>query len=81
MTKEQFKKHLKERFITLVISAFGLVAALSWNEAILSTFKYYFGEAGNLIAKYAYALFVTIVVVIITYSINRFLVKEEEEKK
>ena len=60
----------------MIIAAFSLVAALAWNEAITNLFKYYFGEQANLIAKFIYAFVVTILVVIVVLSLDRFFNKE-----
>jgi len=76
MVIRDFRKNLRERFITLIIAAFSLVAALAWNEAITNLFKYYFGEQANLIAKFIYAFVVTILVVIVVLSLDRFFNKE-----
>ena len=80
-TKEVVKKELRDKFMTLILSAFGLVAALAWNEAIISVFKFYFGEAANLVAKFTYAIVVTLIVVIVTYWINKLIIKENKEEK
>ena len=52
-----------EKIIELMTAAFGLVAALAWNAAIQALFIAVFGEAGDLVAKFFYAIVVTIIVV------------------
>lgn len=69
--------HMFEKTLLLATSAFGLVAALAWNDAIQSIFKYYFGEQSGIIAKLLYALIVTVIVVVITV----WLGKLERKKK
>lgn len=71
----EFNKEIKDKFSTLIVAAFGFVAALAWNEAILSVFRQYFGELVSIIAKFIYAIFVTVIAVIFTYSINKTLKK------
>ncbi|MFH1456228.1 MAG: DUF5654 family protein [archaeon] len=66
------KKDLIEKLATLVIAAFGLVAALAWNETVKAFFKIIFGEINNVIAMLIYAIFVTILAVIITVQIGKF---------
>jgi predicted PurR-regulated permease PerM len=63
---------------TLITSAFALVAALAWNDAIQSLFKQIFppNQEGNsgwgLIASaFGYALFITIIVVIVIFYLTR----------
>jgi hypothetical protein len=62
-------------------AAFGLVAALAWNEAIQGLFTVIFGEAGNLYAKFFYAILVTVIVVYATIRLGRLSdrIKKDEE--
>lgn len=76
VTKERhFHQELIQQLVTLSTSAFGLVAALAWNEAIQSFVnnyieKFYPGQSG-VISKFIYALLVTIFAVLITYQLSR----------
>jgi hypothetical protein len=67
--------------LTLATSAFGLVAALAWNEAIkeyvAEYIKPYFAKGSGVISLFIYAVFITIVTVIITLQ----LAKVEKKKK
>lgn len=67
----KFTKAFRENFATLIISALGLVAALSWNDAIKTTIDTLFTTTGNLIYKFYVAIIVTIVSVVITYFISK----------
>jgi hypothetical protein len=67
----KFTKAFRENFATLIISALGLVAALSWNDAIKSTIDTLFPTTGNLIYKFYVAIVVTLISVIITYFISK----------
>ena len=65
-----------EKLLVLITTAFGLVAALAWNDAIKSLFA----ENGLLhsLATYGpwlYAIFVTIVAVGVTIWISKISVK------
>ena len=72
------KKEVIEKFSTLIIGAFGLIAALSWNDAIKSLFQ---GpckseNAGALCAAsssgpWVYAIIVTFIAVIATIWIGK----------
>jgi hypothetical protein len=57
--------------LQLATTAFGLVAALAWNDAIQTLFATVFGEAGDLAAKFLYALLVTAIVVLITIRLGK----------
>ncbi len=69
------KKEVFERVSVLLTTAFGLVAALAWNDAIKALFVALFGTAGTLIAMFLYAIIVTIVVVWVTMRMATFTEK------
>jgi glutathionyl-hydroquinone reductase len=72
----KFTKAFRENFVTLIISALGLVAALSWNDAIKTTIDTFFPSVGNVIYKYYVAIIVTIISVVITYFLSRMKPKQ-----
>ena len=72
------KKDLVEKLAALVTAAFGLVAALAWNDAIKALFKGPCGSegAGSLCAlssggPWVYAVIVTILAVLATIWIGK----------
>jgi len=67
----KFTKAFRENFATLIISALGLVAALSWNDAIKTAIDTLFPTTGNLIYKFYVAIIVTVISVVITYFISK----------
>lgn len=76
--KKSFKKELRQQTVTYLTAAFGLVAGLAWNEAIKGLIESLFPNGTNsLLAKFIYAVGITIVVVLVTY----FLLKKTEEEK
>ncbi len=72
------KKQILDRISTLMISAFGLVAALAWNGAIQAIFREVFGTAEGVISMVTYAVVVTIIAVLATVWIAKITPKEEE---
>lgn len=64
-----------DKMSALITAAFGLVAALAWNEAIKAIFKEIFGSADSIVPLLAYAITVTIVAVILTILVARSLSK------
>ena len=68
------KEYLKT-MIQLATTAFGLVAALAWNEAIKALFKEIFGTTSGIISLFIYAIIVTIAVVIITGKLGKLAEK------
>lgn len=76
------KEVLKE-LLTLSSAAFGLVAALAWNEAIQAIVNKYlsFGEAGGVVSKTLYALIVTILAVVVTINLTKIRSRFEDKPK
>ncbi len=70
------KKEITEKISSLIIAAFGLVAALAWNGAIQAIFKEVFGEAEGLVPMIVYAVVVTIIAVLVTVWIAKITKKE-----
>lgn len=68
-------REVMEKTLQLATAAFGLVAALAWNDAIQTLFTEIFGEAGDLAAKFLYAVLVTILVVLATIRLARLQVR------
>jgi hypothetical protein len=74
------KKEIIEKITALVISAFGLIAALAWNSAISELFNKVFPlNDGTLIALFIYATVVTIIAVFITIVLAKAIKKEEKK--
>ena len=69
----QFKDDFKKQLTIYILSAFGMVTGLAWNEAIKSVIDYIFpfAQSGGLILKTIYALALTVTVVIVTAYLNR----------
>lgn len=68
-------KHLKvdvvEKLAALITAAFGLVAALAWNDTIKAIFKQYFGTAETIGPMLTYAIIVTVIAVFFTIWIGK----------
>ena len=82
-TKKQkdksFKRELIEQSVTLSTSAFGLAAALAWNETIQQAVKEFveptLPAGSGVLSKFIYAILVTLLAVIITYQLSRLVSK------
>lgn len=70
-----FKVQLLETFASLITAAFGLVAALAWNDTIKAAVKAVFGTSDDLTGMLVYASIVTVLAVIMTLLIARSLSK------
>ena len=65
------KVEVLEKIAALITVAFGLVAALAWNEAIKAIFKEVFGSGESIAPMLIYAILVTIIAVILTIIVAR----------
>lgn len=72
-------KELEQRFrtsiATLIISAFGFVAALSWNDAIKSAIDTLLPHEKTLIYKFVSAVVITVFAVAVTFLVSKTLKK------
>lgn len=76
-------REVLEKTLQLATAAFGLVAALAWNDAIQTLFAQLFGEAADITAKFVYAILITAIVVFATIRLARLqerVVKQEEQE-
>ncbi len=74
------KKEIFDKMSTLITSAFGLVAALSWNSAIQSIFSTYYQRPGDDIpSQVIYAGTVTLVAVLITVWFTKYGKKTDQK--
>ncbi|WP_372366218.1 DUF5654 family protein [Candidatus Uabimicrobium sp. HlEnr_7] len=74
------KEQIVEKMAILVTSAFGLVAALAWNDAIKKIFEQYYPNRGEGIsAQIVYAVIVTVIAVFAAVLVGRAAGKEKEK--
>ena len=66
---------MMDKMSALITAAFGLVAALAWNEAIKAIFKEIFGTSETIAPMLAYAIIVTIAAVVLTILVARSISK------
>ncbi|OGL73979.1 hypothetical protein A3F28_02785 [Candidatus Uhrbacteria bacterium RIFCSPHIGHO2_12_FULL_57_11] len=62
-----------EQMAVLAAGGFGLVAALAWNDAIQALFVEVFPKVSGLWAKFIYAIFVTVVVVLVSIRLGKMI--------
>ena len=73
------KQEVLDKIAALVTAAFGLVAALAWNDAIKTIFKEIFGESSTVVPMLMYAIIVTIIAVILIIIVARAVAKAKNE--
>lgn len=69
-----FHKELIQQLVTLSTSAFGLAAALAWNETIQQTVKEFIEPRipnSGILSRFIYAAIVTALGVIVTFELSR----------
>ena len=77
----ELEREVREKTLGYIITSFGLVAGLAWNDAIKTFIEKYFPDPGNgLRAKFVYALVMTIFVVAVSLYLSRIF-KIEKKKK
>ena len=67
-----------DKLAALITAAFGLVAALAWNDTIKAIFKAVFGTAETIGAMLVYAVVVTIIAVFATIQIGKVAEKAKK---
>ncbi|BAW31179.1 MAG TPA: DUF5654 family protein [Methanothermobacter sp.] len=75
----EIKEEVIKTMATLITTAFGLIAALAWNEAIKALIQLFFKAGNALTGLFVYAIIVTILAVIATIIIARSLAHLEIE--
>lgn len=72
--EKRFHEELFTQLLTLATSAFGLAAALAWNETIQQIVKEFIEPkipGSGVFSRLIYALIVTLLAVLITYQLSR----------
>jgi hypothetical protein len=73
------QKEAAAQSLTYMAAAFGLVAALAWNEAIRTAINHFLGGEKTVISLFVYAIIVTALAVFVTARISRLSKKIKEE--
>jgi hypothetical protein len=83
--KEELKsvKHeVRNKTVGYIVTAFGLVAGLAWNDAIKSLIEYYFPLTDQSVwAKVIYATILTLIIVLISVYLMRITKRQEDKKE
>ncbi len=74
-TVVEMKGQVLATIATLMTTAFGLIAALAWNEAIKAIILELFPKQGGITGLLIYAVLITIIAVVATVIIARAIAK------
>lgn len=81
-TGNGIKNEVNKKMVTYILAGFGLVAGLAWNEAIKNSIEYLFPMTKNtLLAKFLYALIITVVLGVISYYLSKITAEKEKSDK
>ncbi len=73
---------VKEKVVGYILAALGLVAGLAWNEAVRALIEAVFpGDTNSLLAKFVYAVAVSIIVIVVSLYLTRLNKKRENAVK
>ena len=72
------KEKVIDKLTTLITAAFGLVAALAWNNAVKTLIDKYFGAGEGIGAMFIYALMVTCLAIVVILILEKI---SEKAKK
>jgi uncharacterized oligopeptide transporter (OPT) family protein len=76
----RLRREMLEKTVGYIVVAMGLVAGLAWNDAVKTTIEYFFPLNSNTIfTKLIYAVFVTILVVLVTVYLVGLTEKKAEK--
>lgn len=79
--RDEIKQELHKKVVGYIAAGFGLVAGLAWNEAIKALINHLFPlDKNSLLAKFIYAIVITLVAVIISVYLMKLFKKEEPKK-
>ena len=75
-------REIRDRTAGYIVTAFGLVAGLAWNNAIQGFIEYFFpaNKSGSVWAKFIYAIILTLIVVFISFYVVKLLRGKDIEK-
>lgn len=77
----ELEREIREKTLGYILTSFGLVAGLAWNEAIKGFIEKFFSDPGNgLKAKFLYAIIMTIFVVVISFYLSRLFRVDKKGK-
>lgn len=72
---KDIKGQVSQTIATLMTTAFGLIAALAWNEAIKAIILQYFQADSGITGLLIYAILIIIIAVVATLIIARVIAK------
>ena len=69
------RQEILDKFGALITAAFGLIAALAWNDTMKAIFKEVFGKPDAIEPMLIYSIIVTAIAVILILIVSRAIAK------
>ncbi len=73
---KRLHREVREQTAKYILAGSGVVAGLAWNEAIKALIEHFFPTQSGIIARFLYAIVITIIVVVLSVYLVR-IQKEE----
>jgi len=75
-------REFRERTMSFVVGGLGLVAGLAWNDAVKALIEYLLPLGrDSVLAKFIYALVISIIVVVFSVYLTRVLARKDEKNE
>jgi uncharacterized membrane protein len=76
--RHELRREIRSRTVGYIVGAFGLVAGLAWNDAVKSAIEHFYKVDGSGVGvRFLYAIAITIMVVIVSYYVNKWMMPKE----
>lgn len=80
-TVKETNREILGQTLGLITSAFVLVAALAWNDAIHELITRYLNAGSGIISRFVYAILVTIIAAIVGMKLSKLSQKLKDQKE
>lgn len=81
-TSAELSREVREKVVGYIVAAFGLVAGLAWNDAVKAAIETIFpAQESSLWVRFGYAIFISVVVVIVSLYLVKITKRDDEEKE
>lgn len=75
---QKLQEEVRSKLVGYILTAFGVVAGLAWNDAITTIINTFVpGDKNTIVAKLIYAVIITVAVVILGIYISKLLKRDE----
>lgn len=77
----ELSRQVREKIVGYIVAALGLIAGLAWNDAVKAAIESIFpAQENSLWARFGYAIFISIVIVIISINLLKITQRHEDKK-